>query len=176
MRRLFVKCAPQRIQSLQPTEQWCVRHRRKRSRQILIQVMVRVYESRRDKTIGRVDDLLCWRRRTAANHRYKTISDRHPAVTNFSSVVIHRRHKRRVCDYKISGFRVQMFNSRSSLFACRSSASRYNKWPSNAAMPAVDKPTIIGNAKSTKTRITAPAILFLRLVSPSLNLDGAVGR
>ena len=68
-----------------------------------------------------------------------------------------------------------MFNSRSSLFACRSSASRYNKLPSNAAITTVDKPTIIGNAKSTKTRIIAPAILFLRLVSPSLNLNGAIG-
>ena len=67
-------------------------------------MMVRVHESRRDKTIGGIDNLFRSRWRTAANRRYETISDRHPAVTNFSSIVIHRRHKRRVRDYKISEF------------------------------------------------------------------------
>jgi hypothetical protein len=63
-----------------------------------------IHQAWRYEAIGRINNLLCCWRHTAANRRHKTVSDRHPAIANFSSVVIHRRHKRRVRDYKISEF------------------------------------------------------------------------
>ena len=104
MRRLFVKRTPQWIQSLQPTEQWRIRHRRKRPRQVLIQVVMRIHQAWRYETIRCVNNLLCGWRHSATNRRNKAISNRDPAIANFSSIVIHRRYKRRVRDYEISEF------------------------------------------------------------------------
>jgi hypothetical protein len=66
--------------------------------------MVRIHQAGRNKTIIRVNNLLCGWGSTATNRRNKTISYRNPAIADFSSIVIHRRHKRRVRDYEISGF------------------------------------------------------------------------
>jgi hypothetical protein len=66
--------------------------------------MVCIHQARRNETISRINDLLCGWRHSATNRRNKTISNCDPAIADFSSIVIHRRYKRRVRDYEISEF------------------------------------------------------------------------
>ena len=52
---LLVDGSPQWIQRLQPSEQRLVGHRRERAREVLVDVVVRVHQTRGDQTIGGVD-------------------------------------------------------------------------------------------------------------------------
>ena len=47
MNCFFVDSAPQRVQRLQPTKQWRIRHWWVRTREVLIQVVMRIDEPRR---------------------------------------------------------------------------------------------------------------------------------
>ena len=99
--RLGVDRPPERVQRLQPTEQRLVGHGRKRPGQVLVQVVVRVDETRGHQAIGRVDRGRCRRRRTGANVSDEIIGDRHPSTSQLTSISVDSRHTPSIRDHQV---------------------------------------------------------------------------
>ena len=89
--RLFVDGPPQRIQRLQPAEQRLVGHRREGPREVLVDVVMGVDETRRDETVGRVDDLGRFGHRVdrTADSRDEPIGDGHPTTGQLAALIVH---------------------------------------------------------------------------------------
>ena len=160
VRRLFIQCAPQRIQRFQPAEQRGVGHGWKRTSEVLIHMVMRVHQPWGDKTICCVDNArCCWLRARSTNARDESVSDCYPTASNLATLVINCCNEPRVANNEI-GCCAQLFSSTSSLPAWRISASRCKKKPISAAIPAVDKPTMRGNAIRMRTRMMAPGMMI----------------
>lgn len=124
MCRFFVQCAPQRIQRLQPSEQRGIRHRGECPREVLIQVMVSVDESRSDETVGCVDDDVSqWLIASLADVGDQSVGDGDESTRDLSSLFVNRRNERCVANEEVCS-RVQPLSSTSSLPSWRISASR----------------------------------------------------
>ena len=123
----FVKRAPQRIQRLQPTKQRSIGHRRKRPREVLKHVVMRIDETRCNETISCINDASCLGlSASTSNTRNQTVGDCDPTAKYFSSSVVYGCNECCVANNEI-GCCVQLFNSTSSLPALRMSPSRCRK-------------------------------------------------
>ena len=123
----FVERAPQWVQSLQPTKQCSIGHRRKCPREVLKHVVMRVDKPRCNETISCINNTSClWLRTCSPNTRNQTVGDCDPTAKYFSSSVVYGCNECCVANNEI-GCCVQLFNSTSSLPALRMSPSRCRK-------------------------------------------------
>ena len=98
---------PQRVQRLQPTEQRLVGHRRIGAREVLVDVMVGVHQTRCHQTVGGIDHFPRLGRRLTriTNRRDESIGDGHPATAQLAPLVVHGGDEQGVLDQQVGGLR-----------------------------------------------------------------------
>src|SRR5262245_31475116 len=103
VRRFLVEQRPARVQRGEPLEQRAVDRRPVTSREVLVDVVVRVDEARRDKATVGIDHgagvgLGITRR---SDTRHQAVSDGNPSAGKFATIVVDRRNEQRVAHQQI---------------------------------------------------------------------------